>query len=97
MVKIIWSAQANLDLIQIYNYISQDSIFYARKTIDNIIKKTEYLYQFPYMGRALQYSKENCRELIYKSYTIQYLVNSDIIYIHRIWHSARNISNLFSK
>ena len=88
--KIVWSSNANQDLINIYNYISKNSVFYARKTINNIIIKTEHLSLFPYMGRvSLQYSQENYRELIYKSYIILYIIESNKIHIISGLHSAR--------
>ena len=92
--KIVWSSNANLDLINIYNYISKNSVFYARKTINNIIIKTEHLSLFPYMGRvSLQYSQENYRELIYKSYIILYIIESNKIHIISVLHSARKRDN----
>ena len=98
MEKIVWSIDAHNDLIEIYNYISKDSLYYAIKTVSEITEKTENLYYFPYMGRkSLFYNDEEHRELIYKSYKIIYKVKSSTIYIHRVWHSARLINNLFSK
>ncbi len=92
--KIVWSSNANLDLINIYNYISKNSVFYARKTINNIIIKTELLSHFPYMGRvSLQYSQENYRELIYKSYIILYKIESNKIHIISVLHSTRKRDN----
>lgn len=94
MEEIIWLSKARKDLIEIYNYISEDSVYYAIKTINKIVKKAELLYNFPYMGRKIEeLSKGDYRELIYKSYKIIYKIDSSKIYIHRIWHSARLISN----
>ena len=96
--KVEWLDRANIDLIEIYNYISKDSLYYASKTVTEILKKVEYLYMFPYMGRkVLEYQNEDYRELIYKSYKIIYEIDSSTIYIHRIWHSARLINKLFLK
>lgn len=90
MEKVIWLIDASNDLIEIYNYISQDSIYYAKKTIYEILKKVEYLSYFPYLGKkSIYYNNEKYRELIYKSYKIIYEIDSTIIYIHRVWHSAR--------
>ena len=98
MVKIIWLTKANNDLIDIYNYILEDSPYYARKTVNEIIEKVEKLYEFPYMGRKVSYAPDDeYRELIYKSYRIIYKIKSFNIYIHRIWHSARKIETLFLK
>ena len=98
MEKIVWLSKAKKDLINIYNYISTDSKYYAMKTINEIISKTEKLAIFPQLGKKVQeVPKEEYRMLIYKSYKIIYKVESLKIYIHRVWHSARLINNLFSK
>jgi len=96
--KIVWSIDARNDLIEIYNYISRDSIYYAIKTVWEITEKVKDLYYFPYIGKkSLLYKDEKYRERIYKSYKIIYKVESSNIYIHRVWHSARLINNLFLK
>ena len=96
MERIVWLTKANNDLIDIYNYISKDSIYYAMKTVNEIINKVEILRIFPYSGRILNdIVNEEYRELIYKSYRIIYKIKISTIYIHRVWHSAREISNIF--
>ncbi len=98
MERIEWFTRAKSDLIDIYNYISKDSIYYAIKTVNEIIKRTEILYNFPYMGKKIQeIPNSKYRVIIYKSYKIIYEVDSQVIYIIRIWHSARKISNIFLK
>ena len=90
MVKIEWSKIANDNLLQIYNYIYQDSIYYAAKTINKIIQITDNLEFSSYMGRkVLEYNDDKVRELIYKSYRIIYEINLNRGFIRRIWHSAR--------
>lgn len=92
--KIIWLEYAEDDLNQIYNYILADSLYYATKTATEIINKIDYIFNFPYMGRKVQlYNVDNIREVIYKSYKIIYEINSNIIYIHRIFHSSRLFTN----
>lgn len=90
MENIIWLNKANTDLIEIYNYISKNSFYYAKKTIDEIIKKAEILSDFPYIGEKIDnISNGEYRKIIYKSYKIIYEIDSNKIYIHRVWHSAR--------
>ncbi len=92
MVKLEWLKTANSDLIQIYNYIYFDSVYYSIKTINDIIDLTENLKTSPYMGRKIpDYNEENKRELIYKRYRIMYKIESNNILINRIWHSARRM------
>lgn len=78
---------------QIEEYISKDSVYYANKTIEEIVEKTKYLSMFPYMGRKIpEFNNTNFRELIYKSYRILYRVNSNV-YILKIFHHSRDILN----
>ena len=93
MVNINIEIEAKADLKQIQEYISKDSIYYANKTINEIINKTEYLLMFPYMGRKIpEFDNTNFRELIYKSYRILYKVNSNI-YILNVFHHSRDFLN----
>ena len=92
MVKVNWWRTANNDLIQIYYYIYEDSVYYATRTVNEILKLTNYLRISPYMGRKIpEFNEEDKRELIYKSYRIIYRAKSNNVYIRRIWHSARNL------
>lgn len=50
------------------------------------------------MGKKIQeIPNSKYRVIIYKLYKIIYEVDSQVIYIIRIWHSARKISNIFLK
>ena len=92
-VTVKFEERAQEDLDCIYDYISKDSIYYANKTVNEIINKTEYLLMFPYMGRKIpEFNNANFRELIYKSYRIFYKVNSNID-VFNIFHHSRNILN----
>ena len=91
--KIEYKQEARESIIQINDYISKDSIYYANKTIEEIIKRIGNLAIFPYMGRKIpEYNNVNLREIIYKSYRILYKVNSNI-YVLNIFHHSRDIFN----
>ncbi len=93
MVNIELKLNAKEDMNQIEEYISRDSIYYANKTIEEIVEKIKYLSMFPYMGRKIpEYNNINLREIIYKSYRILYKVNSNV-YILNVIHHSRNILN----
>lgn len=93
VVRLNWHDDASDDLIQIYNYIYQDSIYYSRKTVNDILELAENLKFSPYMGRKIPECNRNTeRELIYKSYRIIYKIELDKVFIRRIWHSARNFT-----
>lgn len=86
------------DLAEIKNYIERDSVYYANKTIADILRRTENLKLFPSMGRYVpEFNSKEMRELIYKSYRILYTFNSKNIYILRVIHHSRKISKLETK
>lgn len=86
------------DLAEIKNYIERDSVYYANKTIADILRRTENLKLFPSMGRYVpEVNSKEMRELIYKSYRILYTFNSKNIYILRVIHHSRKISKLETK
>ena len=96
MEEIIWQLDAQEDLIQIYNYISKDSIYYAEITTKNIVYSTDNLLIFPYMGRrVLQANSDKIREIPYKSYRIIYEVSNNCIYILRVVHKSRILNSNF--
>ena len=80
-------------MILIYSYIYNNSKYYASKTIKEILNSVEILKLFPRAGRIVpEFSNEDLRELIYKSYRIMYNIKSNEIFIRRIYHSARLLS-----
>lgn len=50
---VIWTQPAKADLRNIHDFIARDSKFYAKKTTQDIIEKTELLAAHPFIGRAI--------------------------------------------
>lgn len=92
-MRIITEKRAQQELVQIKWYISQDSEFYANKTVNEINKRIDNLLIFPEMGKLIN-EKQEIRQIIYKSYKILYRFNSNKVYILHIIHHSRDISNL---
>jgi toxin ParE1/3/4 len=73
-----WTYTSKLDLLQIYNYIAKDSIYYAKKVINDIVDKSDNLANFPNMGRKVEeMSDDRLREIIVYSYRMIYRVVDD--------------------
>ncbi len=85
------------DISNIYNYIQRDSMYYAKKTKEEIVLRILNLSFMPFMGRKLVDFENNnilnLREIIYKSYRIIYGIQSKTIYVRRVLHSARLLSH----
>lgn len=92
MVK--WSAPARDDLRSIFDYIAQDSKYYAKNVINNIISKTDLLDEFPEMGRVVpEIGETNVRELFVYSYRIIYEIMPEDICILAVVHGKRDFSS----
>jgi len=96
MVEIRWTDFAIENLIQIGNYIEQDSVKYAELVVNEIYDTTEILERNPFVGRVVpEFSKEHIRELFYGRYRIIYtIVSDDAIDILTIHHSSRLLSEI---
>ena len=89
MVK--WSLTAKNDLKQIYNYIFQDSSFYAQQVMEEIIKRSETLNLYPHMGKITpELNDSSIRELVIYSYRIIYEVSNNDVQILTLVHSRKN-------
>ena len=81
-LKLVWTNEALNRLTEIYDYISYDSIARARKFINNIIKSTTSIPQYPKKGRiVLEFNISELREIIYKNYRIVYRIKKDQIHV----------------
>ena len=92
MVKVIWTSNARNDLKSIFDYISEDSNFYAKRFIDKIIKKVDVLENYPNLGRVVpEFQNPHLRELIEGNYRIVYRILKDQVQILRVHHSSKEI------
>lgn len=67
--RIVWSKLAFADLQDIYEYIANDSAFYAARLVDGIEKRISTLPFQPYIGRVVPETdadeiREFCMEII---------------------------------
>ncbi len=81
--------EAKIDLEQIYEYISQDSMKYAYLQIQKLQEKTQLLKTFLEIGKIVrEIENPNIRDLVYNNYRIISVQRIDILMIH---HSARDL------
>ena len=98
VVRIIWSPSARLDLLDLKEYISEDSPEIAKRFIASLFRAVDRLEDFPMSGRVVpEFEDELLREIIRKPCRIVYRVNSDhsTIEIVRVWHAARGIPGIY--
>jgi len=94
MVQINWTKLAVEDLKSISDYISGDSIRYARIQVLRLKLRTEILKSNPLSGKPVpEFENEQFRELIEGNYRIIYkIVNKNRVDILTIHHSSRDLT-----
>ncbi|MEB2774847.1 type II toxin-antitoxin system RelE/ParE family toxin [Algoriphagus sp. D3-2-R+10] len=95
MVKVIWTELALEDLKQVHEYIARDSKKYAKRQIAKIINKSEQLQNQPLSGRIVpEFSDKSIRELFEGNYRIVYSISEEVVFIARIHHSSRLLTEI---
>lgn len=93
MAEINWTAEAELWMRDIYDYIAQDKPAAAENVVSGIYIKTQLLRDFPEIG--YMYRKEidgDIRIFLYGHYRIAYLIkNQESIDILGVFHGALDI------
>ncbi|RVU01775.1 type II toxin-antitoxin system RelE/ParE family toxin [Mucilaginibacter limnophilus] len=94
-LKLIYSEFARHDLKEIYDFIREDSLKYAKREISLIKEALNKLKTIPELGKPFEDTENDLtRELIYRRYRIIYEIVSDKqINILTIHHHARSLSN----
>ena len=91
MVHLTWTIQAANDLEHIYEYISKDSVKYARIQILRIKQRVKLLKLYPKTGRIFsEAGSKEVREIIVGRYRVIYRFKSEKnIEILAVHHSAK--------
>lgn len=90
-VKLVITPDAEEDIREIYEYLSEYSINVALLQIDRFLDFFERLKEFPRMGNVIdKLRNERLREFYIGTYRVAYyIVSDDQIDILRVHHSAR--------
>ena len=89
-MNIIWSHEALVRLIEIEDFISQDSPERAGKFVDQIVEHAETLSDKPLRGRTVpEISNPDIRELIFKKYRIVYRIRGNNLDILTVFEGHR--------
>ena len=96
--RVEWSRAASTDLLNIIEYISEDSANSAITVFKKIRSKCETLDQSPERGRVVPELKEygilSYHELVVKPWRIIYRISDNKIYVLAVIDSRRNIEDV---
>ncbi len=90
-MKVVWTANAANHLRAIHAYLAQNSPSYALQTVDRLTRGSEYVGEFPMVGRVVpEIGRQQVRELILESYRLMYHVRPNKVEVLAVLHGARD-------
>ena len=96
--KVFWTNTAKSELVDIIEYISENSLTDARKVFSKIEKKASSLEKFPHKGRIVpELEFHNIliyREIILPPWRIIYKIEENNVFILDIFDSRRNLEDI---
>lgn len=97
MTRLRISPRASTDLIEIWNYIADDSIKNADAFIDKLYNTIQMLAENPGSGRLREELAPGIRSFPFGRYIIFYQETRSTTEIVRVLHGARDIPNTFEE
>lgn len=93
-MRIRWSDIAEADLDQLYDYIARDVPYYAEQFVDRLIEAVGVLQEHPRIGRQVPEAedREDVRELIFQSYRVIYLLETEQVHILTVIHGSHDLA-----
>jgi plasmid stabilization system protein ParE len=88
MAELVWTAESERWLKDIFDYIALDNPEAAASVVAGIYDRAQSLRQFPESGYKYEGSAEDVRILLYGHYRIAYKVAGDEIIILGVFHGA---------
>ncbi|MCF8004087.1 MAG: type II toxin-antitoxin system RelE/ParE family toxin [Chromatiaceae bacterium] len=88
-----WTKHAKRQLRHIHDYIAQDSLVYARRVSEELVRRTIRLDELPRQGRVVpELNEDAVREIGQYSYRILYEIKSDdLIEVLAVIHKRRHL------
>ncbi len=87
---------AETDILEIWDYIADDSLAAADRWVDQVDKQFRVLATQPMMGRARDELAPGVRSFPFGRYVVFYVPLDDGIDVVRVLHSARDIDAVFN-
>ncbi|MEA3303803.1 MAG: type II toxin-antitoxin system RelE/ParE family toxin [Pseudomonadota bacterium] len=87
-MRISYSPESIEDLRRLREFIDIKNPMAAQKAAASILKGIKQLKSVPYLGIEVPQAPnpEMIRDLIIGNYIVRYLVNSEEVYVLRVWH-----------
>lgn len=93
--RVLRTAEANQDLLEIWVYLAENSLETADRFLEELGEKSQALAEFPGMGRARPELAPGLRSFPVGRYVLFYLPAAEGIEVVRVLHGARDIQPPF--
>ncbi|MFO1103584.1 MAG: type II toxin-antitoxin system RelE/ParE family toxin [Methylocystis sp.] len=93
-MRVIRTARAEEDLIEIWTYIARDNQNAADRTLDALERKTRLLGSYPQIGRTRPDIGEGVRSAVSGAYLILYRLHGNHMEVVRYVHMRRRLEGL---
>lgn len=91
-MKVYWTAEARIRLLEIQAYIAQNSATAARQIAARLLRRSRMLATPPLTGRRLpEYPDEDLREILERPYRILYRITPQQIEIVTVKHYRQRL------
>ena len=101
MKAVFWTASANRDLVDIVDYLAEESLEGAAAFVDRVDQELTHLLEFPQIGRVVPELERNnvtrFRELVLSPWRVVYREEKEQIFIVVVLDARRNIEDLLLK
>jgi toxin ParE1/3/4 len=95
-LRVRLTAQSRDDLSEIWDYIADDNITAADRTVDRLIAACQKFAHTPEVGRSREEFRHGLRSFAVGNHVIFYRIWPEQVDILRILHGARNIEELLT-
>lgn len=87
-MRIEWTSKALGDLARLYEFLAPANPSAAARVVQSLTKTPNGLVQNPRIGEKLdEFLPREVRRILVGQYEIRYEIQSDRLYILRVWHS----------
>lgn len=97
--RVIWAESARLDLIDIAEYIAEDSVMIALNVVEKIRKEVAALFSSPSRGRIVpeleRHGIAGYREIVIAPWRVLYRIDNDEVHILLVIDGRRNFEDVF--
>jgi plasmid stabilization system protein ParE len=95
---VFWTRSANQDLVEISEYLAEESIAAAEAFVSGVDERLTHLAEFPQIGRVVpeldRHNVTRFRELVLPPWRIVYREEKDKIFVVTVFDGRRNIEDI---